>query len=76
MLSNKTVRSTDVTPIGPEINGPKNFLVAGQEIISLCVYYDLYDKYYGQNIYLENFVINLGKFYLADLVALRTLQLN
>ena len=42
MFKNKTVWSADVQPIGQGINGPKIFLVAEQDIISLCVYYDLY----------------------------------
>jgi len=29
-------------PIGQGTNGPSNYLSAGQDFISLCVYYDLY----------------------------------
>jgi len=37
VFTNKIVWSADVKPIGQGINGPKNYLVAGPDIISLCV---------------------------------------
>ena len=37
MFTNKIVWSADVTHIGQGINGPENYLVDDQDIISLCV---------------------------------------
>ena len=42
MFKIKIVWSADVTPLGQGINGLVNCLLAGQHIISLWVYYDLY----------------------------------
>jgi len=35
--------SADDQPVGQGTKGPLNYLSAGQDFISLCVYYDLYD---------------------------------
>jgi len=39
--NNKIVCSADPQPVGQGANGPPNHLLAGQDFISLCVYYDL-----------------------------------
>jgi len=38
----KMLRSAVHQPTRPGTNGPSNYLLAGQDFISLCVYYDLY----------------------------------
>jgi len=37
VFTNEVAWSTDVKPTGQRINGPKNYLVAGPDTVSLCV---------------------------------------